>query len=52
MFIDRLQGNWATWSASAKLALNNWELTSTRISPFFLNHGYHLEVLDLADEPC
>jgi hypothetical protein len=33
------------------LALNNQELTSTGISPFFLNHGYHLEVLDLANEP-
>jgi hypothetical protein len=45
-----LQGDWATWSASAELALNNQELTSTRISPFFLNHGYHLEVLDLANK--
>jgi hypothetical protein len=34
------------------LALNNQELSSTGISPFFLDHGYHLEVLDLADEPC
>jgi hypothetical protein len=23
MFIDRLQGDWAFWSASAELALNN-----------------------------
>jgi hypothetical protein len=32
------------------LALNNQESTSTGISPFFLDHGYHLEVLDLADK--
>jgi hypothetical protein len=50
MFINRLQGDWAFWSASAKLALNNQELTSTGISPFFLDYGYHLEVLDLANK--
>ena len=51
MFIDRLQEDWALWSASAELALNNRESTSTGISPFFLDHGYHLEVLDLTEEP-
>jgi hypothetical protein len=32
--------------------LNNQESTFTGISPFFLDHGYYLEVLDLADKPC
>jgi hypothetical protein len=52
MFVNRLQGDWAFWSASAELALNNQESTSMGISPFFLDYGYHLEVLDLANKPC
>ena len=51
MFINKIQGDQVFWSASTELALNNWEVTSIGISLFFLNYGYHLEVLDLADKP-
>jgi hypothetical protein len=28
---------------SAELAINNRDIMSTKISPFFLNHGYYME---------
>jgi hypothetical protein len=33
----------------AKIAINNQISSSTGISPFFLTHGYDLEVIDLWD---
>jgi hypothetical protein len=30
------------------LAINNRNVTSTGISPFFLTHGYNVDLLDLA----
>jgi hypothetical protein len=30
------------------LAINNRNVTSTGISPFFLTHGYNIDLLDLA----
>ncbi len=30
------------------LAINNWNVTSTGISPFFLTHSYNVDLLDLA----
>ena len=35
---------------SAELAINNREAASTRVSPFFLTHGYYVDVLDLKAE--
>jgi hypothetical protein len=34
----------------AELAINNREVASIRVSPFFLTHGYHMDVLDLKAE--
>ena len=30
------------------LAINNWNVTLTGISPFFLTHSYNVDLLDLA----
>jgi hypothetical protein len=34
----------------AELAINNREVASTRVSLFFLTHGYYIDVLDLKAE--
>lgn len=49
-FCNYQQNNWSPLLSSAELAVNNRDSASTGISPFFLMHGYHLEVLDL-EEP-
>ena len=43
-----LQDNWASLLPVAMLAINNRNATSTGISPFFLTHGYDVDLLDLA----
>lgn len=48
-FCNYKQDNWAPLLSSAELAVNNRDSVSTGISPFFLTHGYHLEVLDLKE---
>ena len=42
-----LQDNWASLLPVAMLAINNRNATSTGISPFFLTHGYDVDLLDL-----
>ena len=49
-FATIAQDNWAFLCPIAMLALNNRDSTSTGVSPFFLDHGYHVEPLEL-DEP-
>jgi hypothetical protein len=34
----------------AELAINNREVASIRVSPFFLTHGYYIDILDLKAE--
>jgi hypothetical protein len=46
-FCNRLQDNWAELAPAAQLAINSRDAASTGISPFFLDHGYHLELLEL-----
>jgi len=36
-----LQGDWAKWLPSAAFCTKNHYSESTRITPFFANHGYH-----------
>ena len=43
-----LQDNWASLLPVAMLAINNRNATSTGISPFFLTHGYDVDLLGLA----
>ena len=50
-FTNYAQDNWSDLLASAELAINNRDATSTGVSPFFLVHGYHIEPLQLEEEP-
>lgn len=50
LFANYAQSNWAPLLTSAELAINNHDAASTGVSPFFLTHGYHLEVLQLTEE--
>ena len=50
-FVNYSQDNWADLLPIAELAINNRDAASTGVSPFFLTHGYHVEPLQLTDEP-
>jgi transposase InsO family protein len=41
MFVSHRQNNWPEWIACAEFVYNNKVHTSTKISPFFTNYGYH-----------
>ena len=41
IFVNERQTNWVDWLSLATFSYNNKEQTSTRLSPFFLNHGRH-----------
>jgi hypothetical protein len=43
LFCSHAQDDWAELLPSAELAINNRDATSTGVSPFFLDHGYHVE---------
>ena len=47
MFVDHAQDNWYDALPSAEVAINDRDAASTGVSPFFLQHGYHIEPLDL-----
>ncbi|KAI0992351.1 hypothetical protein K3495_g15835, partial [Podosphaera aphanis] len=42
-FISFSQTEWSEMLPSAQLAINNRDNSSTGLSPFFLEHGYHVE---------
>ncbi len=46
-YVCFLQGDWGNYLPAAQLALNNRESATTRISPFFAEHGYHVEPLSI-----
>ena len=46
-FCNYAQNDWALRLSIAQLAISNHDSASTGMSPFFLDHGYHLEILDL-----
>jgi hypothetical protein len=50
MFCDWAQSNWAFLCPMAQLAINGRDSTSTGVSPFFLDHGYNVEPLQLEGE--
>ena len=50
-FVSYAQDNWANLMPAAELAINNRDASSTGVSPFFLMHGYHVELLVLPEEP-
>src|SRR6266436_751726 len=41
MFVSHRQNDWPEWITCAEFAYNNKIHTSTQISPFFANYGYH-----------
>ena len=46
-FVGHAQDNWYNALPSAEVAINDKDAASTNVSPFFLQHGYHIEPLDL-----
>jgi hypothetical protein len=50
MFVDYAQNNWEELLPFAELAINNRTAAATKVSPFFLEHGYHAEPLDIQHE--
>ena len=48
MFCDWAQSNWSFLAPMAQLAINGRDSASTGVSPFFLDHGYHVEPLELS----
>ncbi|RAL59221.1 hypothetical protein DID88_006676 [Monilinia fructigena] len=47
MFVNHTQKDWEELLPLAELAINNRTATATKVSPFFLEHGYHAEPLDI-----
>lgn len=43
--------DWSKWTAVAELAINQRDAASTGVSPFFLMHGYHVDPLQLFEQP-
>lgn len=50
VFCTYAQDNWAFLAPMAMLAINNRDSASIGMSPFFLDHGYHVEPLDLPED--
>ena len=46
-FTIYFQDDWASLLPAVILAINNKVATSTRLSPFFITHGYNVDILDL-----
>lgn len=42
-FVTYEQNDWTQWIPLAQIAINNKPATSTKISPFFMIHGYNAE---------
>lgn len=49
-FCNYHQDDWAPLLPAAQLAINGRDATSTGISPFFLDHGYHVEPFPVQEE--
>jgi transposase InsO family protein len=50
VFATYTQDNWARLLPSAMIAINNRTSASTGFSPFFLTHGYHLDLVEISAE--
>ena len=48
-FCNFAQDNWSEILPMAQLAIANQTAASTGFSPFFLDHGFHLETLQLVE---
>ncbi|KAK1912052.1 hypothetical protein P3342_012535 [Pyrenophora teres f. teres] len=50
-FISWSQDDWATYCPMAQIAINGRDATSTGVSPFFLQHSYNVDPLQLKALP-
>lgn len=49
IFCSYQQQDWKELLNHAELAINNRPSSSTKVSPFFLTHGYHLEPIEIKE---
>jgi hypothetical protein len=49
-FVNHAQDDWYDMLPSAEIAINGKDAASTGVSPFFLEHGYHVDPLDVSEE--
>lgn len=50
MFCDYTQSNWAFLLPMAQLTICSRDAVSTGVSPFFLDHGYNVEPVQLEED--
>ena len=48
-FVTYNQGDWVQWLPAAQACLNGKQAASTGLAPFFLSHGYDIEVVSIED---
>jgi hypothetical protein len=48
-FCNYAQTNWKSLLPMAQLAINGRDAVSTGVSPFFLDHGYNVEPLEIEE---
>ncbi|EFQ86698.1 hypothetical protein PTT_17986 [Pyrenophora teres f. teres 0-1] len=46
-FVNWAQDNWAPLCPLAQIAIKGRDATTTKVSPFFLQHGYNIDPLQL-----
>ena len=49
-FVTYTQEDWAEYLPSAELAINNRNAASTGISPFFMTHGYNVDLIQIDEQ--
>lgn len=49
-FVNWAQNNWAELCPMAQAAIRGRPATSTKVSPFFLQHGYEADLIQLMDD--
>ncbi len=50
VFMTYTQEDWAEYLPSAELAINNRNAASTGISPFFMTHGYNVNLIQINEQ--
>ena len=48
-YVSYVQDDWGELLPAAQLALNNRESATTKISPFFVEHGFHVDPISVED---
>ena len=49
-FTNYAQDDWYEMLPSAKIVINGGDTASTGVSPFFLEHGYYVDPLNIKEE--